>query len=299
MKKVPPPSMLMLAEEAAFLACAGGGPEGDRMAGAMAALHQLRVMLSGGRDFDGYSGASIGACLAALMAAGIPVDKILDYFVEYLQKNRMLDFSPKAWRKLQLLAWDKIRELSQKALGSKARMGDFGVDLVICVSDLDTSEPIYISSMEHPRVFVHEVLPVSCAVHPRFTGAHAIPSMGTQMSPSRKRGIDGGWTDNTVDGVWDARGPRAAVRLNNAHLDRVRSLEQGGGLIDDDIATFKCALYAASLPKTKRSDGYDILLERGAGWDFSKSEKQVRDSWKYGFDAVMDQFNAEVETEAS
>ena len=260
----------------------GGGPEGDRLAGASARARDILVAL--GVD-PVFAGASIGAIVAVLLAAGFTTAEILTLLLKYLQRNRMLDFTPKAVLALRLLEWERIGELVRTHLGPTACLGDLTHRVIVCVSDLDSGQPHYVDSEADPQVRIDELLRASCAVHPRITGAHTIPSLGSALSPDIKRKVDGGWTDNTVDGVHDQRAPRIAVRLEDEPT-RVRSVWQGGGLLDDDIATFKCALNTASRPKSKRADGLDIVLPRGRGWDFSKTPAQVRESWGVGVAAA-------------
>lgn len=261
------------------LALQGGGPEGDRIAGA--AMSALSFFKRYGIELVGVSGSSVGAIIAVLIAFGFTAERILELLVRYLQHNRMLDPRIRAVMRMRLLDWSRIPELVDKELGPHATLGQAKIPVVVNVSDLDAGQPMYISSMLHPNVLVRELLRAAGAVHPRITGAHTIPSLGTKMSPDIRRLLDSGWTDNTVDGVWDDEAPRVAIRLNDESV-RVRSVWSGGGLFDDDIAAFRCALNAASRPKTRRRDGLDIVLARGAGWDFSKTPEQVRESWSEG-----------------
>lgn len=261
------------------LAIQGGGPEGDRIAGA--ALAVVTFLASVGIRLAGVSGSSVGAIIAVLIAFGFTPQQVLVLLMKYLQKNRMLDPTPKALLALRLLDWERIPELCDKEIGPGVRMGQAKIPLCICVSNLDAGQPLYVSSWEHPQALIAEVLRPATSPIPKLSGVHTIPSLGTSMSPDVRRMLDSGWSDNTVDGVWDGRCPRVAVRLE-AGTTRVRSMYQGGGLIDDEIAAFNCALNAASRPKTSRDDGVDIILPRGAGWDFSKTPEQVRASWAIG-----------------
>lgn len=265
------------------LALQGGGPEGDRIAGA--ALAFVAFCARHGITVAGVSGSSVGAIVAVLIAFGFSAERILGLLVHYLQHNRMLDPSAKAAARFRLLDWSRIPDLVEKEIGPRATLGQARIPLVICVSSLDTGEPLYLTSWTHPNVLVSEALRAASAVHPRITGAHTIPSLGTKMSPDIRRFVDSGWSDNTVDGVFDDDCARVAIRLNN-DATRVRSVWQGGGLLDDDLAAFRCALNAASRPKTRRRDGLDIVLARGAGWDFSKTPEQVRQSWADGGQAA-------------
>lgn len=265
------------------LSLQGGGPEGDRIAGA--ALAFVAFCARHGIVIAGVSGSSVGAIVAVLVAFGFSAQRILELLVHYLAHNRMLDPGGKALARFRLLEWSRIPELVEKELGVGAKLGQAKIPLVICVSNLDTGEPLYLTSWTHPDVLVSEALRAASAVHPRITGAHTIPSLGTKLSPDVRRFIDSGWTDNTVDGVFDDDCPRVAIRLNN-DATRVRSVWQGGGLFDDDLAAFRCALNAASRPKTRRRDGLDVVLARGAGWDFSKDPKVVRESWAEGGQAA-------------
>ena len=112
----------------------GGGPEGDRIAGALAGLHDVLK-----KRFKGYAGTSIGGIIATLAAFGISDDQIRRLFCAYLQDNFILDPHWSSLAKLQLLNWERISELSEKTLGKNAKMGDaqfigpvghFGFDIV-------------------------------------------------------------------------------------------------------------------------------------------------------------------------
>jgi predicted acylesterase/phospholipase RssA len=263
-----------------FLSMQGGGPEGDRIAGAMAGFHAEL-----GR-FSGYSGASIGAVNAAIGSFHVDDKQALDLYVKYLQRNRMLDPTFGSLMKLQLLEWSKIEELSEKIFGKNTRLKDSVSDICIVVSSLDNKCPMYLSNKTHPNVRVAEALKASCAIHPRVTGAQTIPSLGSKISPDIRRFIDGGWTDNTADAVFDDLGIRIAITLEPEPLERVRSVSQGGLPFDDDVAAFKCSLFASSQLKSKRKDGFELQLKRGEGWNFNKTEKAVRSSWSFGFNAA-------------
>ncbi len=272
------------------LSLQGGGPEGDRIIAAAMAV--VAFCHRYGIELVGVSGSSVGAIGAALIARGFTAPRVLELLIHYLQHNRLLDpLTPKALLALRLLEWGKIPELVDREMGAGATMGQSKIPLVVNVSDLDSGQPLYLSSWEHPQVLLRELLPTAGSVHPRISGARTIPSLGTKLSPDIRRLVDSGWTDNTVDGVWDDQCPRVAIRLEEGST-RVRSVWQGGGLFDDDLACFRCALNAASRPKTKRSDGVDIVLQRGAGWDFSKTPQQVRDSWAYGSQAAWSALSA-------
>jgi predicted acylesterase/phospholipase RssA len=273
----------MILRDDNFLTQQGGGPEGDRLAGAMKGAH----VAIGGR-FTGYAGASIGGINSACGAFHIPDSVVEDLYLTYLQKNRFLDAGLSAFAKLSLLDWRRIEELSNRTFGKNARMGDAVSDLIICATSLDGKKPFYFSKRSTPKCLVREVLRVTCAIHPRITGAYPVPSLGTEISPDIRRFVDGGWTNNTCDDQFDERGARIAILLEPEEPERVRSVLNGGGIFDEDIATFKCSLYAASQPKTKRKGGVDIILKRGAGWDFSKSEKQIKDSYRYGFETAIE-----------
>jgi predicted acylesterase/phospholipase RssA len=273
----------MLLRDDYFLTQQGGGPEGDRIAGAMKGAH----VAIGGR-FTGYAGSSIGAINSACGAFHIPDSTVKELYSIYLQKNRFLDPSLSAFAKLSLLDWRRIEELCNKTFGKNARIGDAVSDLIICATSLDTKSPFYFSKRSTPKCYLREVLRVACAIHPRITGAYPVPSLGTELNPDIRRFVDGGWTDNTCDAVFDDRGARIAIRLKHEESERVRSVLNGGGIFDEDIATFKCSLYASSQPKTKRIGGVDIILKRGAGWDFSKTEQQIHDSYQYGFETAIE-----------
>lgn len=276
----------MLLRDESFLTIQGGGPEGDRLAGAMAGAHHAL-----GKRFNYYAGTSIGAVNAACGAFHIDDGRVQDLYQIYLQHNRMLDPSANAFAKLQLLQWDRLKEMCERVFGKNARFGDAISGLIVCVTSLDTKSPMYLSKGETPNVLISEGLRASCAVHPRITGAQEIKSLGTSLSPDRRLFIDGGWTDNTCDAVFDSRGARIALRLESEKPERVRNVFQGGLPFEEDVATLKCALYSSSQPKTKRSDGIDIILPRGLGWDFSKSDEEIRTSWRIGFRRTVEQID--------
>lgn len=259
-------------------AISGGGPRGTFLAGAAAALDASCEVL-------GWSGASIGAIVAALKAFGMPDDKILALFVRFLDGG-LIDVGFGGLTRGGILDWRAIGDAVDVALGPKAKLGDAVTPLVIGVTSLDEGCPWYLSKREHPQILVREALTASSSFMAGVTPAAVIPSLGTTMSPDVRLWADGGYTDNTVDHVWDAKtSPRVLLRLAGGERDRVYPGEAGGIA----GAVLRATLWSQSQPKSKRDDGMVVEVPSSGGWDFKKSRDDVNAEWTAGYDATRKQ----------
>lgn len=258
----------------------GAGPGITWEAGAAAALDSVF-------DVVGWAGTSAGALIATLKAFAVPDDVILHHLKNMLRDGKMIDIVPDG--RMGLLQWEAIPALCDKVLGPSAKMDDALTDLVVCVSDLDTGLPQYISKKKHPKVLLREVLPATASFAPGLiTPICTIPSLGTEMSPDISGKGDGGWTDNCCSAVWDdCREPTIHVRFHEADIKRVRDWQP----IATASALMKCGLNAANANRSVRrhADGQTAWLSRDGSWNFQKPDSLVEKEYHEGYDAVMAQ----------
>lgn len=255
----------------------GGGPGITYLAGAAAALDaRCRVV--------GWSGASAGALVAAAKAFGVEDALILATISQALAGGHLLRVDPLAMARGGVLDWEVLGRLVDKVIGPNKRMKDAKVPLVVAVTDLDRRRPYYIDRFTHPDVKVREAVMASSAFMAGVTPACHIPSLGTALSPDVRLFADGGYTDNTVDGVWDVmEAPRVLLRLApNAEVQRVRP----GDVAGIHGAVLASALYAASQPKSRRADGLVVDVEGGNDWDMRKAILQTEQEWQRGYDST-------------
>lgn len=256
-----------------YCAIAGGGPRGTFLAGAAAGLSDLV-------SIHGFSGASVGAIIAALKAFAIPDRRIKSLFAELLD-GRFTAVDPSSIARGGILKWTAISEACDQVLGCNARMGDSILPLVIGVTCLDTRSPMQVSKRWHPHAKISEVLTASCAFSAGATPAVQIPSLSlTKYSPDIRLFVDGGYTDNCVDSAWrDKVAPTVLLRLAPSEPARVR-VEDIGAIAG---AVLDSAFWAQSQPKTA-----DLVVDvkSSGGWDFRKTEAQVLAEYEIGRQTV-------------
>lgn len=257
-----------------FVSLPGGASHAPTIAGAAAALDAIGDVL-------GWSGASAGAAMAALKAFGFTDDVALGLCFDLLRDNRVLD-----WELPDgdggLCAWEVVPKLCDTIFGSKARLGDAVVPLVIAVSDLTNGRAVYLSKRDHPHVLLREALRASTAF-PGVAPALSIPSLDANP---RRRFTDGGEIDNTTDAVWDGQThPRVSVRLGGNN-DPIPIAD--GDYLALAGAHWRAMRVASNLLKSKRRDGFDVTVEEiGNGLDFSLTKTQIAVRYKTGHDDVM------------
>jgi hypothetical protein len=271
---------------AIYASIPGAGPDITKEAGAAAALDAIA-------DVHGWGGASAGALVSAFKAFGVDDVSIRDVITRALDDNAMIDIVPDG--RMGLLQWRVIGDLCDRVLGPTARFAHAITPLVVGVSRLDTGAPRYLSKQGTPSVLVREGLTATASFGGGIiTPLVQIPSLGTALNPSIEEHIDGGFTDNTCDAVWDRKKfPRVLFRFEGADKadpdpkERVRDWDipaVAAGML-------RCGLRAANRIKSVRrdTDAVTIWLPAGGGWKFNKSAKEVMDEWRQGYDAVMDQ----------
>jgi predicted acylesterase/phospholipase RssA len=249
----------------AFVALPGGASHVATIAGAAEALDE-RV------DVIGWAGVSAGFLVAALAAFG-ELHQMRHLLEKMLQKNRVLDIRPDG--KLGICAWEVIPALVDEIVGADARLSDAKVPLCGVVTSADTCSPMYLSSWATPNVLVRELARATSAIHP-LAPFVPIPSLGTERSPDIRLFIDGGFTDNLPDHVFDARpsAPTISVSLKAPdNLVRVRE----GDHIGQAVAVVGAVTFAQGRRKTRRSDGVVVDVDaNGSGLDFDLSLEEIR-----------------------
>lgn len=266
----------MMRDVNVYASISGGGPGITYLAGAAAALDAMAKV-------KGWSGASAGAMLAAAKAFRVPDEDILAVLVSALNGSLIKPDITSVARG-GVLDWERVGEYVDKMIGKGARMRDATVDLVICVTDLDRRRPMYLSKRDHPDVKVREAVMASSAFMAMVTPACRIPSLGSALSPDVRLFVDGGWTDNTVDSVWDGKDhPRVLLRLPPS--DDVRRVRVGD-ITGIHGAVLQSALWAASLPKSRRSDGVVVDVDGSNDWDFTKVPDVIDTEWGRGYDSA-------------
>ena len=255
----------------------GGGPGITFLAGAAAALDVRAKVL-------GWSGASAGALVAAAKAFDVEDSLIMAAISQALGNGHLLRIDPLAVARGGVLDWEVLGRMVDKVIGPGKRLADARLPLVICVTDLDKRRPMYLDRITNPEVKVREAVMVSCAFMAGVTPACAIPSLGTPLSPDVRLFADGGYVDNTVDGVFDAmEAPRVLLRLApNADVQRIRS----GDISGIHGAVLASALYAASQPKSRRTDGLVVDVEGANDWKMAKAVLQTEQEWQRGYDST-------------
>lgn len=227
----------------------------------------------------------MGAIVAALKSFGFDDDDILDLFVRFLDGG-LLDVGVGGLLRGGILDWRAIGAAVDVVLGPKAKLGDALKPLVIGVTSLDEGRPWYLSKREHPQVLVREALTASASFMAGVTPAAIIPSLGTAMSPDVRLWADGGYTDNTVDHVWDSKtSPRVLLRLAGGGRDRIYP----GEAVGIAGAVVRAGLWAQSQPKSRRDDGIVVEVPSSGGWDFKKDRRAVTAEWTAGYDATKAQ----------
>jgi len=264
-------------KRACYVSLPGGASHVATLAGAARALDRECDVL-------GWSGVSAGALVAIAKAFGVDDDKIRDVLLHWLQKDRILDASPVALVDglIGVCHWERIPLIVDDLIGEGARMGDAVVPLVVVVTDLDTRSPVYFSKRHTPNALVREVARATSALVPLGCPVE-IPSYVRVRTGELH--IDGGFTDNTADAVWD-RVPerRIAVRLKHrAPPSPVRR----GDIIGQAIAVVGSLTYAEGLMRSRRTDGMVCDVEAiGDGMDFSLTETQILTRYATGHDGA-------------
>lgn len=272
--------------KSAFLTFSGGAALGTEIAGAGEEAESIL------RDLEvtpqGYGGTSVGGCLAGMRAFGMSWSRIRAIIEELLHENKLLDFSVEGLPGGGLTKWEVLKEVSERELGKNTTFGDAPVALVICVTNADTAEPFYFSKLLTPRVKVSEVFTRTSAFLVGATDMDTVPSLGTELTPDIRLFYDGGWVDNTCDGVFDRHAaPRISFRLDRRGVQRVRKGDYGAMLRSYSRAIF----HAAGEWKTQRQDGvnFDLPVVYDTGFDFSKEPDQIAKEWELGAQTVRDQ----------
>lgn len=263
-----------------YASVSGGGPAITYLAGAASSLSARARVL-------GWSGASAGALVAAAKAFSLSDETIVRMLVEVLSTGKALTPGIGNLPRGGIFDLDMIGAVVDANIGKSARLGDAHVPLVVCVTDLDKKQPRYLGKLATPRVLVQEAVIASSSFMCGITPAATIPSLGTELSPDIRLWGDGGLTDNTVDGVWDAQQePRVALRLARHDVDTKPEDRIRDGDVPKILAALpQCLLWGASSWKSRRMDGLDVDVDGANDWSFRKSETRILGEWADGYDS--------------
>lgn len=267
-----------------YASVSGGGPAITYLAGAASSLSARCKVL-------GWSGASAGSLVAACKAFGIADEAVVRILVEVLSTGKVLNPGIGNIPRAGIFDLEMIGAVVDANIGKGARLGDAHVPLVVCVTDLDRARPVYLGKMTTPKVRVREALIASSSFMCGVTPAATIPSLGTELSPDIRLWGDGGLTDNTVDGIWDAhRDPRVALRLARHDVDTHPSERIRDGDLPKILAALPRALmWGASTWKSRRMDGLDVDVDGVNDWSFRKTETRILGEWADGYDSAAAQ----------
>jgi predicted acylesterase/phospholipase RssA len=260
-----------------YVAISGGGPAITYLAGAAAAVDARARVL-------GWSGASAGSIVAACKAFGVGDETIRDMLIEVLGSGQALTPGLENLPRGGLFSLDVVGALLDLHIGAGATLGDATTALVISVTDLDRACVRYLSKARDPAVLVREAVVASSSFLCGVVPAAEIPSLGSTLSPDIRLWGDGGLTDNTVDGVWDAKQePRVSIALDAPDAGvRLRPGDVAGIL----AAIPRALLWAPSQRKSHRRDGLDVDIPAANDWAFSKSPARVALEWAQGYDSA-------------
>jgi predicted acylesterase/phospholipase RssA len=261
-----------------YASVSGGGPAITYLAGAAAAVDARARVL-------GWSGASAGSIVAVCKAFGVPDEVTREMLVEVLASGQALTAGVANLPRGGLFSLDVIGDLLDRHIGADAKMGQATTGLVVAVTDLDRASVRYLTKARDPDVVVREAVIASCSFMCGVVPAAEIPSMSLgDYTPGIKLWGDGGLTDNTVDGVRDAKkDPRVSI-CHDAPDDGTR-LRPGDvpGIL---AAIPRALLWAPSQRKSHRRDGLDVDVQAANDWAFKKSPARVALEWAQGYDSV-------------
>lgn len=262
----------MTPRRAVFAALPGGASHVASIAGAASAL-DLHA------DVLGWAGVSAGFLVAVMHAFG-KAEKLPGLLTTMLAANRVLDVWPDG--RLGLCEWKVIPTLVDEVLGRGVRLGDALTPLVGVVTSADTGQPVYLSKRDTPNVLVSEACRASSAIHP-LAPFVPVPSLGTVMSPDVRLFIDGGFTDNLPDHVFDHQIERTvSVALNVDESSRVRP----GDALAQCLAVMRAVTFSQSQRKSRRHTINVDIEAQGSGLDFDLTPTEVQARFARGAAAV-------------
>lgn len=245
-------------------------------------------------DVAGAAGVSAGFLTAVLLAFG-KLDKAPALLTKMLQHNRVLDWNG-VDGDLGLCAWKVIPQLVDDLLGEGTRMGDSPIPLVGVATHADSATPFYFSKLHTPNVLVRDVARVTSAIMP-LAPPNAVPSLGTELSPSIDLFYDGGFTDNCPDAVFDDRDePTVSFSLRPMEAKTGKPFRvTHGDPKSQALSVMKAITFAQTQRKSTRrhSDGFHISLPAiGSGLDFDLDVGEITARVIAGHDACFEQLKA-------
>jgi predicted acylesterase/phospholipase RssA len=260
-------------KEKRYVTISGGGTAITYLGGAVQKIQDKYEVV-------GYGGTSAGFLLAVAGAFDIPSQRVFE-MMKRLFRSNLVKPSLNSIARGGILDWEFIANEIDNLIGKDAKMGDAKHALVGAVTNLDTRSPMYLTKIQHPDVLVKEVAQAASSFMCGATPAHKIESLGTKMSPDRRLFVDGGFTDNTVDAVFDSKhAPSICLRLRpDQTVDRVQEWD----LPSIHKAVFLSSLYASSQWKSERSDHKRMDVYGVNDWNFTKDAKRVEQEWNMGY----------------
>lgn len=271
-------------DDGVYLALPGAASHIATVAGAVLAFLAWLLWLRtrGGKPgavLKGVSGVSAGAAVAAAVAFGV-VEKLPRILRHWLQHRRVLDVVPDG--KVGLCKWERIRDLIDEVIGPGCTMGQAKIPLAILVADADAAArgdecTVVLSSWGTPDVLVTDAVAAAMALVP-MAPTCAIPSLGTAMSPDRRRFFDCGFRKNIPDDVWDfAVSPTVSFSCKQRQSPTGKPVRVSDG---DPFAVVEALAGAVSQAlnerRTSRSDGLHIVLDAvGSSLDFDLTPEET------------------------
>jgi predicted acylesterase/phospholipase RssA len=226
------------------LVISGGGVKGVAMLGAVSRLHTAG-MLSGVKTVVGTSaGAIVGAMVATRRDFSQALETICthgytpDFDFDRLSKEFGLD----SGKSISSLAGALLQDARDATLGDIWR--DYGVRLVVCVTNLTRRRAEYLSPDTHPSMPVLLALRMSCSV-PLYFGA--VPYAGDWY-------VDGGLVD-AFPCEWATNQPFVKCVIGVSSRPATSVIKTFEGFMG---AVVECA--AASCQRPPRADILDIEL---------------------------------------
>ena len=155
-------------------ALSGGSARGAAHIGAIQALMEYGIKP------DIIAGTSIGAIVGAFIADGYKPAEILDIFMKYASKRKMLTFARLGISRESILKMKGIEKILKNNLRSKT-FEDLTMPLIVACTELDTAQIRYFST--------GELIPV-------IKASASIPILFAPTAVNGLRYVDGGMLNN-------------------------------------------------------------------------------------------------------
>ncbi len=221
----------------------------------------------------GWAGASVGATIAAAEALGIEKNIQFEAMHDLFGKNRLtagkdpISIRPRiVWsRGGGLHDWTAVRDALRRLFG-KRTMGQAKVPLTVMVGDTYLGRSVPVTSWQHPKALVWEVLAASTALWP-IADAQTIPSLGTGL----RLYVDGGWGNNVPSQAYvDRPEPSLIFCMEKALPERPPN-----GAIQIALSCLEMAIYASAEIQGRSDEEVITVPAIGSGFDFDLSPEEV------------------------